>query len=440
VKRRNFMDKYEFLHNSLTLEDLEKLSKKPHYIIISPQLKDKILKSRDLLEKRLNKKEKIKDILTYKKERKILSPEEIRAIMILKAYSLALGYSGVRIELIEKLLEFIENDILPIIPENFTQNPLIYIYHVLKGKGEVLYKNKRMETIDALSISNIELLNLDSHEYSTIINGTQFITGIGSLCYLKAKRLGKLEEIVSALFLESLEVKDKILNPWVHALRPHLGQIKSFENLKILLSNNKSNFTSIDTWDIKYKIYIPQIMSYFHQVMDFLREILEIEINSVSYDLIFIPEEEKIIWSGNSHKGIIVNAINHLSYAVSQIISLWEKEIEFLSSLYLSIIKSIINKNKKLIKPIDTNIEKNVINLRSILKNWEYIISIKIILACRKLDYYKEKNLSKGTKFIYEYIKSLIPLSEESVDNIKIIQNNLYDILEKVEEEVGELF
>lgn len=506
------MVKYEFPPYGLTVEDLYELSKEPPEINISLELKEKIIKSREFVEKILREEKTVYGINTgigelsniripLKDIKKLqeniikshtvgvgnyLSPEEVRSIMISRAYSLALGYSGVRIEVIEKILEFLRKDIIPLVPERGSVGasgdliPLAHISYALIGMGEVLYQNKIMDTREALRISNTEPLELEPKEGLALINGTQFMSGIGSLCYIKAKKLGKLAEIASALSLEALKGTDRAFDPWIQALRPHRGQIKSSENLRKLLSESEIILSHRDCPKVQdaYTLRcIPQVFSGFHQTMDFVKDILEVELNSVTDNPLIIPEEEKILSGGNFHGEILAHAFDYLSIAITNITSFSERRVFKLLSDNLSGLPpfltknsglnfglmllqytsaSLVAENKILSQPASIHSlptsggqedfvsmgAESVLKLRKIIKNWETIIAIELICAVQGIDFYRPLKCGRGTEIAYQYIRSLIPHIEEGEElssKIQIVEKNLYNLLEEVEKKVGEL-
>ncbi|MGB9856543.1 MAG: HAL/PAL/TAL family ammonia-lyase [Dictyoglomaceae bacterium] len=466
------MAKYEFVPFGLTIEDLYELSKEPPEISISQELREKIIKSRELVEKILREEKSIlripsKNIKELHEVGNYLSPEEVRAIMISRAYSLALGYSGVRMEVIEKILEFLRKDIIPLIPERESGGtssdltPLAYISYALTGMGEVLYQNKRMNTKEALRISNTQPLELEPKEGLVLINGTQFMSGIGSLCYIKAKNLGKISEIASALSLEALKGTNRAFDPWIQALRPHRGQIKSSENLRRLISESEIILSYRDCPQIRDAYIlgcIPQVFAGFHQTMDFVRDILEVELNSVTDNPLIILEEEKILSGGNFHGEILAHAFDYLSIAITNITTFSERRIYRLSSNKLSelsnISASLVSENKILSQPVSSlsvvkgeedfvNMRvESVLKLRRIIKNWETISAIELICAVQEIDSYRPLKCGRGTEIAYQYIRSLIPHIEEEEElssKIQIIEKNLYQLLEEVEKEIGEL-
>ncbi|MEN2983845.1 MAG: aromatic amino acid lyase [Dictyoglomaceae bacterium] len=458
------MEKFELIPFGLSIEDVYILSKKPYNIQLSQELEKKIKESRKLWEETLREKPRNHDNYDSVKFKNSLTPEEIRAIMVLQAYSLALGYSGVRIEVIEKILEFLKKNIIPLIPENLSLkrslNPLIFIVYALKGKGKVLYKNKRMKTEKALKKSNTKYIDLEENEILALTSGTQYIAGILSIYFIKIKKLGKLSEIAFALFLENLRVEEKLLNSFIYALKPHLGLIKFYENLRKLLK--ESEFISSSGNPKSQNLYIlnnfSQVFFIFHQTIDFMKNILETEINSISNSPIIIPKEKFILYE-NLYVEPLSHIIDYLSVVIANLIYLLEKMIDIIKSKFeldfpslYAIYQNLSKENKKLAKPSNNRIFclnkydfikfeiKNIIKLRKIVKNWEKLITINFVYATHGIDYYKPLKCGKGTEMAYQFIKSLISPIKDNLHKIKILEENLDKLLRKIEEEIGELF
>lgn len=459
------MESYELIPFGLSIEDIYKLSRESCDIKLSLELKEKSKKNREFCETIL-KNERINYNKILFKDENFLSPEEIRAIMILLAYNLSLGYSIVRMEVIEKILEFLRKDIIPLIPERIIPkkdfNPLIFIVYTLLGKGEVLYKNNRIKTEKALKYSNTKPINLYKKEILALTSGTQYISGIFSLYYVKIKELGKISEIAIALSLEALNIDSNFLNPLVQALKPHLGLIKLYENLRKLLSESEIIFSYKNSkfQDLSLLDHISQGFFIFHQTIDFIKNILEIEINSISNSPLIIPEENFLL-NENLHIETLIPAIDYLSIVITGLTCLLEKitlKIQSvfnlnLSSLY-NICQRLVKENKKLSKPLSDNIPylnrkdllkmevKSILRLKKLVKNWQKIITINLIHGIQGIDYYKPLKCGRGTEIVYQFVKSLIfPIEgDKNLEKNQILEENLNKLLNHVEEEIGELY
>ncbi|MCX7845484.1 MAG: aromatic amino acid ammonia-lyase [Dictyoglomaceae bacterium] len=459
------MEKYELIPFGLSIEDIFKLSKASCDISLSSELKERVKKSRKLWNKFFKEEYVIFNDIRIKIE-DYISPEETRAIMLLQAYTLALGYSGVRIEVIEKILEFLRKDIIPLIPEGVSLrkkfNPLIFIVYALSGKGEVLCRNKRMTTEEALINSNIKPVKLDKKEVLALTSGTQYLSGILSLYFIKIRELGKISEISVALFLEVLKIDDRFLNPFIQALKPHLGLIKYYDNLRRLLSESEIIFSHSNNSklpDTRILDYTSQIFFIFHQTLDFVKNILEVEINSISNSPLVVPEEELIL-NKNLYIETLIHTIDYLSIVITSITCLLEKIVSKIQSVFeidlpffYNICQKLAKENKKLSKPLSNNISysnsydflkleiKNLIKLKRIVKNWEKLIAISLIYEIQCIDYHKLLKYGKGTKIVYQFIKSLISTikNEEDLHKIQILEENFDNLINHVEEVIGEL-
>lgn len=457
------MDKYELNPFGLSIEDVYKLSQKPHDIRLSSELKKRIKRSRKFLEKFFEGEDVSYNDIFIQNEN-FLSLDETRAIMILQAYTLSLGYSGVRIEVIEKILEFLRKDLIPLIPEgkflNKNFNPMIFIIYALNGKGEVIYKNEKVKTEKALKESKIEPINLDSKEISALTNESPYICGILSLCFVKIQKLRKISEIATALYLESLKIESKFLNPITQALKPHLGLIRFYENLRKILLGSEIISSPNKPKDIYLLGYISRVFFFFHQSIDFIKDILEIEINSISYSPI-IDYKQEFILDKNPYIATLIYVIYYLSMIITNLTCLLEKltfEIQStfklnLSSLY-NTCHRLAEENKKLSKSLGNTISslhrntllkteiKNIIKLKKIIKNWEKIIAINLLYMVQGIAFCEPLKCGRGTEISYQFIKSLLSSIQDKGldDRIQILEDKLYDLLNHVEEEIGELF
>jgi histidine ammonia-lyase len=167
--------------------------------------------------------------------------EQSRAIMLLRANALARGHSGVRFTVIEKILEFLKLDIVPVIPQQGSVGasgdlaPLSHLALALIGEGEVWLDGKPTETAGALKAKGVSPLQLEAKEGLSLINGCQVMTAVGLLALFEAKRLMLLMDLTGAMSLEALKGSRKAFDPLIAATRPHPGEAKTAHNLLKIL-------------------------------------------------------------------------------------------------------------------------------------------------------------------------------------------------------------
>src|SRR4051812_46736894 len=159
-----------------------------------------------------------------------LSEPEVRAMMVLRADVLALGFSGIRLEVLELLTEMLNRGVHPFIPEKGSVGasgdlaPLAHLSLALVGEGECFYEGARVTSADALRRAGLQPVVLEAKEGLALLNGTQAMHAVGGLALQRAKRLSRVADVLGAMSLEALKGTPAAFDPRIHAARPHPGQ------------------------------------------------------------------------------------------------------------------------------------------------------------------------------------------------------------------------
>ncbi len=296
-------------------------------VILSEKAKEQVNRAADAVQKLLNRGEIAYGITTgfgaFKD--KIISREEVeklqrnivishavgvgnpfdipttRAIMLIRANTLARGFSGIRLETLELLLEFLNRGIHPIIPEKGSLGasgdlaPLAHMACVLIGEGETEFQGEKLWAKDALAKADLQPIKLAAKEGLALTNGTTIMTAVGLLETHKAKRLAELADISGCLSLEALNGTTLAFDERIHALRPHPRQIKCAENLREILKGSEftRKFDSSNVQDAYTLRCIPQVHGACRDAVDYADWLLKLELNSVTDNpLIFVSESE----------------------------------------------------------------------------------------------------------------------------------------------------
>ena len=269
-----------------------------------------------------------------------LSDEAVRAMLLLRAAALAIGHSGVSLGLLHQILALLNRGVCPLIPEQGSVGasgdlaPLSHLALVLIGEGKARVKGKVMSGARALRAAGLKPIRLGPKEGLALINGTQFMTALGTLALLEAEHLCEVADIAGAMSVEAMRGTETAFEPEIHRVRPHPGQIKVAANVrKILLSGGKSQIAKShegcgkvqDPYSLRC---IPQVHGASRDVLAFVRGVLEREINSVTDNPLIFPKEQKILSGGNFHGQIVAIAMDALSIAVAELGSISEQRIE----------------------------------------------------------------------------------------------------------------
>ncbi|MGQ4665104.1 histidine ammonia-lyase [Metabacillus halosaccharovorans] len=264
-------------------------------------------------------------------------PEEVsRAMILLRANALLKGFSGVRPVIIERLLDLVNAEIHPVIPQQGSLGasgdlaPLSHLALCLLGEGEVFYKGKRMPSIDALSKESILPVTLTAKEGLALINGTQAMTAMGAITYLEAEKLAFQSELIAGVTIEALEGIVDAFNHEIHVARGFKQQIDVATRIRdylkdSLLVTKQGERRVQDAYSIRC---IPQVHGAIWQTLDYTKEKLEIEMNAATDNPLIFHNGSKIISGGNFHGQPIAFAMDFLKIALSELANISERRIE----------------------------------------------------------------------------------------------------------------
>jgi len=266
----------------------------------------------------------------------VFCEEEVRAAMLLQANVLSKGYSGVRIEVIQSLINLLNSGVTPMVPEKGSVGasgdlaPLAFIALVLTGEGWAFYNKKLRSGKEALKKAGLKPLRLSAKEGIALINGTQMMTGLGALTLLRAERLAELADMAGALSCEAALATPVAFDEDLQKLRPHKGQKISAQNLVQLMKNSqirefhKACPKVQDPYSFRC---MPQVHGAVRDALSYVRSVLEIEINSATDNPLIFPDKKKVISGGNFHGEPVALALDFLGIAVSELGSISERRI-----------------------------------------------------------------------------------------------------------------
>jgi histidine ammonia-lyase len=269
-----------------------------------------------------------------------LSQEETRAMMLLRANSLAKGFSGVRPEVIVKLCEMLNRDVHPVIPSQGSVGasgdlaPLAHLALAVIGEGEVVFENAPMAAAEALKRAQITPLVPEAKEAISLINGTQAMLAVGTLALLAAENLAETADVIGAMTLDALHGTDVAFDERIHAARPHAGQMLVAANLRRLITGSQIRESHKDCGRVQdaYSLRcIPQVHGAVRDTLEFCRKTFEVEMNSaVDNPLVFVTGEEEgdVISGGNFHGEPLAFALDYLAIVLSALAGISERRIE----------------------------------------------------------------------------------------------------------------
>ena len=419
------------------------------------------------------------------------SEEVVRAIMVLRVNALSKGFSGIRLETINGLVEMLNKGVHPAIPEKGSLGasgdlaPLSHMVLPLIGEGEAYYQGKLMNGAEAMKAAGITPVRLTSKEGLALINGTQVMTAVGLLTAYDAMNLSKLCDISASLTIEALNGITDAFMPELHEVRPHAGQITTAKNLLRILegSERTTHQGELRVQDAYSLRCLPQILGASKDAIQFVLDKVAIEINAVTDNPIILVDKEMAVSGGNFHGQPMALPFDFLGIAIAELANIAERRIERLVNPALSnglpaflteqgglhsgfmiaqyAAAALVSENKVLAHPASVDSIPSSANqedhvsmgtiaarkAKEILFNASQVVAIELFAATQGIDLNskdKGKKLGKGTKIAYDLVREVIPVVKEDrvmYPDFKkaaaLIQNN--SIVESVENTVGAL-
>ncbi|TET20731.1 histidine ammonia-lyase [Candidatus Bathyarchaeota archaeon] len=398
---------------------------------------------------------------------KPLSRDVTRALMLLRANTLAKGNSGIRLKTLETLVHMINKGVHPVIPEKGSVgasgdlSPLAHMTLVMIGEGEAEYKGKKMSGREAIDKAGISPVELDSKEGIALINGAQMMTAVGVLAVYDSETLIRTAEIATSMSLEALSGISDAFDEKIHHVRPHPGQVESAKNIRSLTAGSKiiqssseaiknmKNRSPQDPYSLRCA---PQVLGTARDAVAYARRIIEIEINSATDNPLIFPDDKECLSGGNFHGQPIAVAMDLLGIVLTVVGNISERRVarlidENLSeglpaflisgevekgmhSGYMSVqytAASLASENKALAHPASVDsiptsanfedfVSMGTIAARKsveILRNVEYIVAIELLCAAQGIDFRGSDKLGKGTKTAYSVIRKRVPMLKE---------------------------
>jgi len=263
-----------------------------------------------------------------------LEPRAVRLMLALRAHSLSLGYSGVRLSLLEHLVRMIEADILPIVPSRGSLGasgdliPLAHLALGLIGEGEVRADGRVVVAADLMRGNGMAPLKLQAKEGLALINGTQGMTSVGALALLEASDVLRAAHVACALSVEAARGSTKPFEPRVHAIRPHPGQRDSAAALHALMKDSGIVASHQDCGKVQdpYSLRCaPQVLGASVESFRRARETLVVEVNSVSDNPLCFAETGEVVSAGNFHGEPVAQTLDFLAIGMAEVGSIAER-------------------------------------------------------------------------------------------------------------------
>lgn len=374
----------------------------------------------------------------------------VKMMMLLKVQSLSYGYSGCKLDTVQRLVDFFNNDIYPVVYMQGSLGasgdlvPLAHMSLPLVGLGEVEYQGKVISGAEMLKIFGWEPIHLVSKEGLALLNGTQNMSAFAVWSLLKAQKLSDWSDKIAAM---SLDAYHGLLSPFtkaVHVVRPHKGQLDTAARMMELLEGSEIAATPKDYVQDPYSFRcIPQVHGAAKDTIAYVKSVIDTEINSATDNPTVCPDEDLIISAGNFHGEPIALPMDFLSIGLSELANISERRIYklvsgtrglpsflvakpglnsgFMIAQYTA--ASVVSLNKSLATPssIDSipssqGQEDHVsmganaaIKLYKIVLNVERVLAIELFNAAQALEFRRPQKSSPVIEKLFDEYRKVVP-------------------------------
>ena len=392
--------------------------------------------------------------------------EIVKLMLLLKIQSLSYGYSGVQLATVLRLIDFYNNDILPII---YTQGslgasgdlaPLAHLSLPLLGEGEVVFNGNKVPTSVVMKHFGWNPIILQSKEGLALLNGTQFMSAYGTHILIKASKYSYLADLIGTISLEGFDGRQEPFNELIHFIRPHKGQIVTANRVNEFLEGSEIISQPKTHVQDPYSFRcIPQVHGASKDALDYVKKVFKTEINSVTDNPNIFIESDQILSGGNFHGQPLAISLDFLAIALAELGSISERRtyqlISGLRNLPAFLVDnlglnsglmipqytaaSIASQNKQLATPasidsiVSSNGQEDHVSMGAnaatkairIMDNLERILAIELMNASQAIEF---RRPLKSSDFIEMFLKSY----REEVPFVKEDRILHYDIQKSI--------
>lgn len=469
--------------NSLNMDEVIRVSRHYEPVEMSEAGRHQVEASRSVVEKLLNSENPVYGISTGFGDlsRIWISPEEreklqrnlilshaagvgdplpedvVRAAILMRANSLAKGFSGIRPETIDMLLALLNRRVYPAVPSKGSVgasgdlSPLSHIALVLMGEGKAFVNGAIVPGAEALRQAGLTPIAFAAKEGLALINGTQIMTAVGALAWVDAADLMKAADIAAAMSLEALRGTRAAYDSRISQIRPHPGQLATCSNMLRITEDSRimeSHEHCGKVQDAYSLRCVPQVHGASKDAVRRTLETLIIEMNSATDNPLIFPDSGEVISGGNFHGQPVALVMDYLKTALAEIGSISERRVNRMLDAHLSDLPpfltaypgvdsglmitqytaaALVSENKVLSHPacVDSiptsaNQEDHVSmgtiaarQAREILENVRHVVAIEMLVAAQGLDFLKPLVPGIGVRAAYQSVRAGVPHLEE---------------------------
>ncbi|HWT03556.1 MAG TPA: histidine ammonia-lyase [Pyrinomonadaceae bacterium] len=384
-----------------------------------------------------------------------LPEAEVRAMLLLRANVLALGYSGARPLVIETLVSMLERGVHPVIPEKGSVGasgdlaPLAHLALVVIGEGEAVYEGERMRGGEAMRRARVEPVQLEAKEGLALLNGTQAMGAVGALALARAERVTRAADVAGAMTLEALRGTPVAFDERIHLARPHAGQLEVAARLRELLADSEIRASHLENDPRVQDAYslrcMPQVHGAVRGALTHARETLEIETASATDNPLVFANDDELLSGGNFHGAPLALAFDYAAIALTDLASITERRIDrlvnpdsnedlppFLTTqpgissgfMMAQVTAAALLAETRVLAhpasvdnvPTDGGKEDHVsmgmtaaTKLRAVVENAEYATAIELLAAAEGLEHRQPMQPGRGVRRAYSTLRERVP-------------------------------
>ena len=388
----------------------------------------------------------------------------VRIMLLLKIQSLSYGYSGCKLDTVERLIDFFNHDIVPVVYRQGSLGasgdlvPLAHLCLPLVGEGEVEMQGEVISGAEMLEKMGWKPIEMASKEGLALLNGTQNMSAYAVWSLLEAQRLSDWADVIAAMSLDAFDGRIEPFTHAVHAVRPHLGQIETARRFRELLDGSELiRGQKVHVQDPYSFRCVPQVHGAVKDTLRYVKSVIDIEINSATDNPIVRPDEDLIISAGNFHGEPIALPIDFLSIAMSELANISERRIYrlvsglrglpdflvanpglnsgFMITQYTA--ASCVSLNKSLAMPSSVDSIPScqdqedlvsmganaAIKLQRVIQNTERVLAIELFNAAQALDFRLPKKSSPTIMAVRDAFRERVPFISDDIVMYPLIEN-----------------
>ncbi len=395
-----------------------------------------------------------------------LSNDIVKMMMLLKIQSLSYGYSGSKLDTVQRLVDMYNNNFIPVVYEQGSLGasgdlvPLAHMSLPLVGLGEVEVEGKVITGAEMLKKMNWQPIELASKEGLALLNGTQNMSSQAVWSIINAKRLSKWADEIAAMSLDAFDGRIEPFTDAVHQVRPHQGQIETAARMREMLAGSEIIARHKEHVQDPYSFRcVPQVHGTVKDTLRYVESVIDIEINAATDNPTVCPDEDLIISAGNFHGEPIALPMDFLSIAMSELADISERRIYrlvsglrelpdflvakpglnsgFMIAQYTA--ASVVSLNKTFAVPASIDNVPScqdqedlvsmganaAIKLRKVILNTERVLAIELFNAAQALDFRKPLKSSPAIMKIHDEYRKVVPFIDNDQVMFPHIENSI---------------